>query len=360
MKRANISLRLLLGFALLHTAFLTPASLASARECVDDANSAFYAGTCKSVIELGARSSTSEAGSAIPASSSNAYQDRYLRREVCSDWFVMIEGTTPTVRTWEGEIPECVEAHTPTNLECPGDAGYVLPLWVSPALDDGGYGPWEQISGYECGEDPLPAAIANAWQAMDITPTSYTTQPSTGWAIASMGVIPVMSAEPQTSAVTVLGTPVLLRATPTSFTWTTSDGTEITSTEASQGHSSGATPITFERREYRAQLTLTTTWTGHYSLNGGTTWVEAPGTATTSSDTTSIHVYNPRVHLVDCDTRHACTTGASPSKTALTLTDPDADGIANHLIPDHAIDAYLDARAKGNLWNSKERKNITE
>ncbi|MFN3866804.1 MAG: hypothetical protein ACK4MD_08845, partial [Demequina sp.] len=170
-------------------------------------------------------------------------------------------------------------------------------------------------------------------------------------AIASMGVIPVVSAEPQIQPVTVLGTPVLLRATPTRFTWTTSDGAEHTTTDASAGFASGAEPITFDRSEYRARLTLTTTWTGHYSLNGGTTWAEAPGTATTTSDSTSIHVFNPRTQLVDCDTRGDCGKGAGPGRPAPTLTDPDGDGIDNHLIPDSAIDAYLETRAAGRPWN---------
>ncbi|MFW7414133.1 hypothetical protein [Demequina sp. SO4-18] len=195
---------------------------------------------------------------------------------------------------------------------------------------------------------------------MDITPTSYTTQPATGWAIASMGVIPIASTDPQTNAVTVLGTTVLLRATPTGFAWSTSDGTEITTSGANAGDGSGAQPLTFERREHRAELTLTTTWTGHYSLNGGATWAEAPGTATTTSASTSIHIFNPRVQLVDCDTTGDCSTGSTPGQQTSTLTDPDGDGIDNHLIPDHAIDAYLDARANGHKWSSRERKSAVQ
>ncbi|WP_152650326.1 hypothetical protein [Demequina aestuarii] len=295
-----------------------------------------------------------------PVSSPDTPKDRYQRREMCADWFQLEEGTTPTTRTWAGEIPACAEPYTPPDLECVADATPVAPLWVSPALEGGGYGPWQQVSGYQCPTDPLPAAIARAWRAMNITPTSYTTQPATGWAIASMGVIPVASTEPQTSAVTVLGTPVLLRATPTTFTWTTSDGTELTTTGASHGYDDGGEPLTFDRREHRTEVTLTTTWTGHYSLNDGATWTEAPGTATTTSDSTSIHVFNPRVQLVDCDTSGNCATGTGPAQVAPTLTDPDADGIDNHLIPDHAISAYLATRADGRTWSSRERKPATE
>ncbi|MFW2513716.1 hypothetical protein ACNI3K_08040 [Demequina sp. SO4-13] len=246
------------------------------------------------------------------------------------------------------------------DLDCPAGSSVIPPLWVSRHLGGGAYGPWTQITGYNCGADLLPAAIASAWRAMHITPTTYTTQPASGWAIASMGVIPVASAEPQTNAVTALGTPVLLRATPTNFTWTTSDGTDVTTSVAGDGYGSGAQPLTFDRREYRAQLALTTTWTGHYSLNGGATWAEAPGTATTTSATTSIHVFNPRVQLVDCDTSGDCATGASAGRTAATLTDPDADGIDNHLIPDHAINAYLEVRADGQKWTSSERRNPSQ
>lgn len=317
--------------------------------------------TCGEQVTVGTASGTDRNPNenTTPASSSTP-QDRYQRREMCADWFQLEEGTIPTTRTWPGEIPACADPYTPPDLECAAGAALVPPLWVSRALDDGGYGPWTQITGYECGTSPLPAAIASAWRAMTITPTSYTTQPATGWAIASMGVIPVASAEPQTSAVTVLGTPVLLRATPTQFTWTTSDGAELTTTGASRGYDAGGEPLTFDRREHRTDLALTTTWTGHYSLDGGGTWTEAPGTATTTSDSTSIHVFNPRVHLVDCDTSGDCATGTGPAQAAPTLTDPDADGIDNHLIPDHAIDAYLDARADGRTWTSGERSTASE
>lgn len=148
---------------------------------------------------------------------------------------------------------------------------------------------------------------------------------------------------------------MVLRATPTQFTWTTPDGTEHTTTETG-GYETGAAPITFERREHRTALTLTTTWEGHYSLNGGTTWTVAPGTATTTSAPTSIHIYNPRARLVDCDSTGHCTHGKPATTTGPTLTDPDNDGIDNHTIPDDHINAYLDTRNKDRAWTSTERR----
>ncbi|MDN4479736.1 hypothetical protein [Demequina muriae] len=354
----------LFALLLLVVASIHVSPVAAAQECrgSDRPNEhEWNANTCQANVEVGyGGGGTEPRFDTTPVSSSDTPQDRYQRREMCNDWFVLLEGTAPITRQWPGEIPACTEAYETPELDCPAASTVIPPLWVSRALDDGGYGPWTQITGYECGTSPLPAAIASAWRAMTITPTSYTTEPATGWAIASMGVIPVASAEPQTSAVTVLGTPVLLRATPTRFTWTTSDGAELTTSDTSRGYDAGGEPLTFDRHEHRSALTLATTWTGHYSLDGGSTWAEAPGTATTTSDSTSIHIFNPRVQLVDCDTSGDCATGTGPARAAPTLTDPDADGIENHLIPDHAIDAYLDARADGRSWTSSERSAASE
>lgn len=340
----------LIAFGGLQLAPIAAASTGDS-DCKGDDSAEIFAATCGEQVGYGENPRGTDT-STNPASSPTTPQDRYQRRELCADWFQMVEGTTPTTRLWPGDIPTCVEPYETPEFDCPVGASIIAPLWVSRVEAGGGYGPWQQITGYECGTSPLPAAIASAWRAMDITPTSYTTQPANGWAIASMGVIPVASAEPQTQSVTVLGTPVILRATPTSFTWTTSEGAELNTSQAS----AGGEPLTFDRREHRVELTLTTTWTGHYSLDGGSTWTEAPGTATTTSDSTSIHIFNPRVQLVDCDASGDCSTGTGPGRTTSTLIDPDGDGIANHLIPDHAIDDYLDARTDGRAWTSSERR----
>ncbi|WP_084104791.1 hypothetical protein [Demequina sp. NBRC 110056] len=185
---------------------------------------------------------------------------------------------------------------------------------------------------------------------IEATDISYT--PNLGWAIARLGITPALDASPQHQQTSVLGTPVILRATPVEFAWTTSDGTGVThaSTAGTATNDSSAdalVTITFHPAEHRVQLGLATTWEGHYSLDDGATWQPAPGTATTTSAQQSVHVFNPRARLVDCDTTGTCASTATTTATTnpATITDPDADGIDNHIVPDEDIDAYLARRA---------------
>jgi hypothetical protein len=138
----------------------------------------------------------------------------------------------------------------------------------------------------------------------------------------------------------------MLRAKPTNQEWSV---TEVTDTDTKTATVSADT-ITFERREHRVHLGLSTTWEGHYSLDGGTTWIQAPGTATTTTDPQPLHVFNPRARLVNCDTNGNCRDGGH-SDNPFTLTDPDADGTDNHTIDDTHINAYLDTRNAGRTWH---------
>ncbi|WP_161794579.1 hypothetical protein, partial [Demequina globuliformis] len=178
--------------------------------------------------------------------------------------------------------------------------------------------------------------------SMTITPTTYELQPNHGWATTHQGFYAIPDTTPQTTTVTLAGTTITLKATPTTWEWTSTDGDHITHTQPSRGHNSDDDPITFSPGERRIGWNLTTTWTGSYTLNG-TTRINAPGTATTTSPPRSIHLYTPTPRLVDCDLNGHCTShNPPPHQPAPTLTDPDADGTDNHTIPDNQIDAYLE------------------
>ncbi|GMA36914.1 hypothetical protein [Demequina litorisediminis] len=211
-------------------------------------------------------------------------------------------------------------------------------------MGDGSYGAWQLIEHYTCATDPLYEAAINAWRSMEITPTNYETQPDTGYAITTLGIIPIADDSPRTRTVTLLGTSVHLRATPTDFTWS-ADGDTWTTTDPGTTHANGGTPLTFDAGERRIHLGLTTTWTGQFSLNNGNTWIDAPGTATTTSPSTSIHLYSPRARLVDCDLNGTCTSSQQATNaTTPNFLDPDADGTDNYTVPDNEIDAYLAQR----------------
>ncbi|MDE0572714.1 hypothetical protein ON058_04705 [Demequina sp. B12] len=215
-------------------------------------------------------------------------------------------------------------------------------------MTDTAYGPWRRVTGYTCATDPVHAAAINAWQSMTITPPGYTWWPGDGWTTTSWGLFPTVDDTPQTVTVNLAGTDVMLRATPTRWVWTQTDGTTHPMTRADSSQAD-TPPVAFARGpERRTQLALTTTWEGHYSLNNATTWIQAPGTATTTNPPQSLHIYNPKPRLVDCDLNGHCNSGqTAPTGPVPTITDPDADGTDNHTIPDNHIEDYLEKTGVG-------------
>ena len=288
-------------------------------------------------------------------------QDRYQRHAVCLEWLSDDAGGTQRTTIWETGIRPCVEPYEPVLEACP-DEVLRLPLWRSELIDAEGpaYVPWSQVSGYECPADPLPAAVAAAWREMTISPQAVETLPNQGWAIAVYGVMADLDDAPQTQTVTVLGQQVVLRATPVETDWTVTD--VVTGDSWPREFEMGSLDeevITFDRRQHRVQLGMTTSWEGHYSLDGGSTWISARGTATTTSEPESVHVYNPRARLVNCDTMGDCMNGGT-SSNPFTMTDPDADGIDNYVIPDNKIADYLDQRAKDRKWRAVGRRVLVQ
>ena len=272
----------------------------------------------------------------------------FLRRALCLEWLTTDIDRGDETITFSSSIPECVGgAVAPPATYCDPNQVVELPLFVRRVSADGTAGAWSLREGYSCttDTDALYAAAIDAWRSMDITPSGYEIQPDTGYAISSLGVVPIAEGNPQTRTVTLLGANVQLRATPQSFTWSTSDGDTWTTTSPGTTYANGGEPYLFDPGERRIQLTLATEWSGEFSLNGGSTWIEAPGTATTTSDTTSIHIYSPRSRLVDCDLNGDCGSNQrAASADAPTVLDPDGDGVDNYTVPDAQIADYLAAR----------------
>ena len=298
------------------------------------------------------------AAQGAPAAGSGS-GDRWVRHDVCTNWFTEESGFDRHPGVWEGTIPGCTTGtEAPADL-CPGGEVALAPWWVSRDLGGGAYGPWTQTGGYQCGSDILLAQVERAWESMPIAPNSYEVQPATGYAVAELGVNLIVDTNPRTMNVTLMGTPVVIRAVATQYTWTNTDGTTWTSTEPGKPYDEGGQPFTFPRKpEHRSTFTLTTTWRGEFSTNNGATWRDAPGTATTTSNSTTVHVYNPHTHRVDCDLNGNCVNGSQGGGNQKTVLDPDGDGIDNYLIPDDKIDDYLATRDADHTWRDPARKNI--
>ena len=304
--------------------------------------------------------SAGEAASQGAPVSASASGDRWQRHAICSEWVTVAHvgqvGVGSFTKAWAPTIPDCTGDPFRPLAVCPDGAVPLDPWWVS-REDAGVYGPWEIAGSQQCPADLLLAQVEQAWETMQIAPNTYQTQPSAGFAIAELGVNLIVDSNPRTLDVTLMGTPVTIRAVATQYTWTNTDGTTWTSTSPGKPFEQGGAPFAFPRApEHRTTFTLTTTWRGEFTTNAGATWRDAPGTATTTSNSTTVHVYNPHTHLVDCDLNGNCITGSQGAGNQKTILDPDGDGIDNYLIPDNKIDDYLATRDKDHTWTDTARK----
>ncbi len=97
------------------------------------------------------------------------------------------------------------------------------------------------------------------------------------------------------------GLPVMIRATPLSYEWDYGDGTDPLSTSDPGAPFPRDTVSHTYTQPAEVEVTLTTTYTGVYSTDGGATWLAVPGTATT--EPIPISVVEARAQLVSPDRR---------------------------------------------------------
>jgi hypothetical protein len=145
---------------------------------------------------------------------------------------------------------------------------------------------------------------------MPIAPNTVTIQPDTGWVLTTVPTIVYVDRAARTRNVTLLGTPVIIRATASTYTWTWGDGAQTVTTQPGAAYPNATVTHTYMYEEQDVVIRLTTSWRGSYSTDGGATWHDAPGVAHTTSTPIPVHVYNPHSERVDCDLNGNCVTGA--------------------------------------------------
>jgi hypothetical protein len=184
------------------------------------------------------------------------------------------------------------------------------PWWMRYRRTDGTWSAWTMMSNYQCSAEIFANALAHAWAEMPIAPNTITIQPNTGWVLTTVPTIVYVDRAPRTRNVTLLGTPVRIRATASAYTWTWGDGAQTVTTQPGAAYPNATVSHTYMYAERDVVVRLTTSWRGSYSTNGGASWSSAPGVAHTTSTPIPLHVYNPHSERVDCDLNGTCNTGA--------------------------------------------------
>ena len=193
-------------------------------------------------------------------------------------------------------------------LGCPPGSQVVLPLWRRQQLANGAWSMWELVEWYSCpGATTTEQAAINAWASMSIEPHTIFIQPNQGWVIATVPTIVYVDRDPRTLTANIGGTSVIIRATPINYRWQWGDGSPATNTShPGAPYPDHTVTHTYVHIEQDVTIRLTTTWRGSFSLDGGSTWLPAPGAASTASTPITVYVHNPHSHSVGCDLDGGC------------------------------------------------------
>lgn len=185
----------------------------------------------------------------------------------------------------------------------------IEPLWHRTRDTAGSpWSEWELLATWACPEDVLPEFTLEDFQRLPLAPPALHIQPERPVVLVNMPTITHTDAAPQVLTTTLLGYPIEVEATPTSYTWDYGDGTPpITTT--SPGH---PYPDHDVAHPYTAPgtytITLTTHLSGRYRLVGTTTWHPITGAATTATTSPPLTAEERRSHLVT----GPCTTHPAP------------------------------------------------
>lgn len=137
------------------------------------------------------------------------------------------------------------------------------------------------------------------FERMPVKPLRASAGPADGWLPVNMPN--VMHTDPQVQELDVelLSTPVTIRATPVSYHWDLGDGNTITTTDAGEPYPSEAVSGRYTHEGWY-DVTLTTTFTGQFSVDGGE-WQDIEGTIDVASDPIPLYAKSLESRLVDGD-----------------------------------------------------------
>lgn len=157
--------------------------------------------------------------------------------------------------------------------------------------------PWVLAESPHCEKD-LSGAVAVEFARLGLRSSVVGVQPSGGWSLVNLPTIVYADGAVQEYAATVLGTPVVIRATPLRYSWDFGEGLDpLVTTDPGRPY-----PDQTVSRPYGKPgtytVTLTTTWSAQYRADGAVDWLPVAGTATTTTTAPPLTVYEARSHLV--------------------------------------------------------------
>lgn len=200
---------------------------------------------------------------------------------------------------------------TPLNGPCPvaeGEAGAndcggdppLLPMWAREraSAETQNWSPWWQVDAGGCPADVLPVLTVEDFRQLPLAPPVLTLQPDRGWVLVNKETIVMTDRTEQAFRTELLGHGIDVIATPDTFTYDFGDDTKDLVTR-SAGHSwPDHDTFHFYEELGTVQITLTTTWTGRYRIDGTTQWRDVVGTAETSATSAPFTVEERRSRLV--------------------------------------------------------------
>ncbi|KQY48103.1 hypothetical protein ASD18_03815 [Cellulomonas sp. Root137] len=181
----------------------------------------------------------------------------------------------------------------------------LLPLWRRDrATEAAPWGPWTFTTGWSCPEDAVPTFTAEDFRRLPLTPQVIQMQPDRGWVLVNKETIVLTDPAEQTFRTDLFGYGIDVIATPTQYTWDFGDDARRLTTD-SPGHAYPDFDVfhVYAQPATAATISLTTTWSGRYRVDGDDEWRDVVGTAETTSVTAPFEVVERRSHLVaqDCN-----------------------------------------------------------
>lgn len=152
----------------------------------------------------------------------------------------------------------------------------------------------------EAAQAPIVITVTREeFAKLPVKPSVAHAGPSDGWLPAGMPNVLHAESEPQVLDTTLLDTPVSVRATAQSYHWELGDGNTIDTEKPGKPYPSEEISSTYAYEGWY-DVTLTTTFTGEFSVNGGE-WQPIDGTIEVASEPIAIYSKSLESRLVDGD-----------------------------------------------------------